>query len=179
MAEQISAAQQVAMEDAQQNPQGNTEQTDTGHSRPEFFIQGYQRRTITLPHAGGSIEIQRLGPGDHLAIYGSPVHAMMTSFGLDATTPEAREDFLKGGGVPVEIVYDTHLMNCRRVMVKAVTSIKFSLLQQHLCEGDDVSVYQISDQDTLFIYNEVDKLSGWSADVDRFQGTVSETDNEE
>ena len=70
-------------------------------------------------------------------------------------------------------------MNCRRVMVKAVTSIKFSLLQQHLCEGDDVSVYQISDQDTLFIYNEVDKLSGWSADVDRFQGTVSETDNEE
>lgn len=172
MADQLTGAQQKALREEEQKSQTNAPLPDVGASPAEAFISGFQQKTIQLPQSDLAVTIQRLGAAEYLNVYSSPVPAMMTAAGLDYNDAKARETFFDNGGVPKEVNYNEVLRHYRRIVIKAVTSIRLSLQPQHLCNPGEVSIEQISDLHILFIVEEVNKLSGWDADVDRFQRTI-------
>ena len=131
----------------------------------------------TLPVSKWTVEIQSLPPGDYMTIYGSAIRALMTAQGLDAEDKEARDAYQqKLTPDQRRYVSEHNLQNSRRIVVKSVTSLELSHEPQYLCQAGVLSVQQVPDGDVLFIDREVDKLSGWSADVERFQGPVEKSE---
>ena len=176
MSDQLTPAQQAALEQSQKETGAPIATPEpSGVTTVQEMLSRYQRKQITLPGSQWIVEIQSLPPGDYLSIYGSALRAMMTAAGLDYTDGEARSDFHENlTRQQRDSIADHNLRNYRRIVAKAIVSIPVSLDEQHLCPPGVLSVHQIADADILFIYDEVDKLSGWSADADRFQGTVDD-----
>ena len=179
----LSPAQQAALnkQDEQRNMDAPSTTTGSpGMTSVESILSGYQRGVITLPESGWTIEVQSLSPGDYLSVYGSALQAMMTASGLDYLDKEQRVNFERDmSDVQKAVIAQANLQNFRRVVCKAIISMSVSMEPQWLCPQNVLSVYQIADTEVVSIYKEVDKLSGWSVDVDRFQGTMGVAEGRE
>jgi hypothetical protein len=177
MSEDLTDAQKAAIEKMGDSPAASPSPRATGLTTVAEILQGYKQSVITLPVSKWTVEIQSLPPGDYMTIYGSAIRALMTAQGLDAEDQEARGTYQqKLTPDQRRYVSEHNLQNSRRIAVKAVTSLELSHEPQYLCQPGVLSVQQVSDGDVLFIDREVDKLSGWSADVDRFQGSVEKSE---
>lgn len=173
---ELTAAQQASIaKGAEVAPEQDAGATDPGLTAATAFLDEYKCKTITLPFSGHVIEIQRLGPGEYLSVYGSALQPMMTAAGLDYNNSKARKKYEKTL-TPNQrsAIVESNLQNFRRIAVKAITSIPFSMSPQHLCDNGVVSIYQISDSELLYICNEVDALSGWTADAEEFPEAVAD-----
>jgi len=174
----MSPAQQAAFDNqAKQNTNDGTPPAGTGNGTAvEAFLSHYSRKMLTLPISGNTVEIQALPPGDYLSVYGSAFNAMMTAAGLDPTDAGERKTFERELTERQRMaIAESNLNNYRRIVAKAIVSVPVSMLEQHLCPDGVLSVFQIADNEIVALHKEVETLSGWSADVDRFPGSVSET----
>ena len=148
----------------------------------EDALKGYGRKVITLPFSGWVIEIERLGPGDYLSVYGTAMDAMMTSAGMEQAAiddEKERVKFREGlDAIQKCVLLDERVHNYRRIVVKAVRSMPLSMLRQGDCPPGVMSVLQIADVEVSYICREVDALSGWTTDGDRFQRPVEDAKDE-
>ena len=85
---------------------------------------------------------------------------MMTSTGLDFEDEEVRKKFIADMSIEQRAeLLDRHLVNVRRVVVKSVISVVFSLKPQHECAKGVVSIDRLSDDDLLSIWDAIRKIS--------------------
>ena len=132
---------------------------NNGYASAEDFLKDYKTSSFTL-RDGRKIELQGLDPGDFIPIDGSPIRVMMTAAGLDFEDEKIRKKFI--GDMTIEQraeLLDRHLVNVRRVVVKSVISLVFSLKLQHECGKGVVSIERLSDDDLLSIWDAIRKLS--------------------
>ena len=174
----MNAAQMAARENQQQTAQSDSSPpSGTGFGTSvEAMLSHYQRLELTLPYSNWQVEIQALPPGDFLTIYGSAFDALMTAAGLDTQDNAARKQFQQTLTPRQQaVIADSNMRNFRRIAAKAIISVPVSVEEQYLCLPGVLSIYQIADAEIVYINKEVEKLSGWSTDADRFQGSVSDT----
>ena len=173
----MSPAQEAALDNqSKQAHNDGTPPPGTGNGTSVTeFLSHYSRQLVTLPLSGRTLEIQALPPGDYLSVYGSAFNAMMSAAGLDAQDPTQRKQFeLQLTERQRMAVAEGNLNNYRRIVAKSIVSVPVSMLEQHLCPEGVLSIFQIADNEVVFLNKEVEKLSGWSVDVDRFQGSIPE-----
>ncbi|MDE0685618.1 MAG: hypothetical protein OXI63_22040 [Candidatus Poribacteria bacterium] len=174
-------SQEAALDNQnRQNANDGTPPAGTGNGTSvEAFLSHYSRKMVTLPVSGHTVEIQALPPGDYLSIYGSAFNVMMTAAGLDHEDDSQRKHFQRQLTERQRMaIAESNLNNYRRIVAKAIVSVPVSMLEQHLCPEGVLSIFQIADPQILFLHKEVQTLSGWNADVDRFQGSVPDNKDE-
>ena len=174
----MNPAQSAALEkEKSQNTRSpNTPPPGSGYGTPvEQMLAHYNRHQVTLPTSKWELEIQALPPGDYLTVYGSAFNTLMTAAGLDPKDEAERSRFQEQMTPRQRAsIAESNLMNFRRIVAKAIISVPVSMDEQYICPPGVVSIYQIADSEIVFVNKEVEKLSGWAADVNRFQKPVSE-----
>ena len=173
----MSPAQEAALDNqSRQAHADGTPPPGTGNGTSVTeFLSHYSRQVVTLPYSGNQVEVQALPPGDYLSVYGSAFNAMMTAAGLDTANETERKAF---GRQLTErqrmAIAESNLNNYRRIVAKAIVSVPVSVHEQHLCSEGVLSVFQIADNEVVFLHKEVERLSCWNADVSRFSGSLPE-----
>ena len=190
MADELTDEQAAALEtEPDDDSSENAEQTNAIASvdmsnlipttRAEIW-KGYQSKIIKLENSGYVVQIDSLDPGDYETIFESPYHALMTVAGIKEFNRKELVEFINNL-TPRQraVVTEAEMMNVRRVVIKAVKSLFLTMKTPSECSPNETSIFQIGDRDCRQIYNEVDKLSGWSADADRFQRVMEDDTNAE
>lgn len=177
---ELTAAQEASLK-KQGVADASSPASPVGVTAVEDALKGYGRKVVTLPFSGWVVEIEALGPGDYYSVYGTALDDMMTSAGLEKSLNDdkARKKFREGlDAVQKCVLMEERTHNNRRLVVKAVRSMPLSMARQADCPPGVMSVLRIADAELSILWTEISKLSGWSRDLSRFQGTVDDAEDE-
>ena len=153
---------------------------DSMLSTADEWISEYREHIVILPRSNRAVKIRSLDPGEQLNIYDDPFKAIIAQAGIDPDDEEARQHLRENLTREQNLVMiESNLANCRRIIVRAVLSLPLRMKPQDMCEPGEMSVWLFSDQDVLYLHQEVSRLSGWTAAATAFQDVKDDAETRE
>lgn len=140
----------------------------TPDSRPDLtsyedLVKEYQT-TFVRTSSGKVFEIETIGPGEYMMIFGSPLAQALTNMGLDPDDPKGSA--LRLADVSIEQKIDVLLGHdfqdfAENIICAGVISINFVRKPQRECDEDkqEVSISRLPFQDLCELFNAVIRLS--------------------